>query len=78
MILNTLDLSRVTGAGQTDILRQTQTRHSHKGVNTNPQELALFCMAILEMATKLTSEFNTWCLDDGKLGGSVFSVFNDL
>jgi hypothetical protein len=38
----------------------------------------LFCATSLKLARSMTSEFNTWYLDDGTIGGNVHSLLSDL
>ena len=38
----------------------------------------LFCLTIHKLCNKLKSEFSTFYLDDGKLGGNCDDVINDL
>lgn len=38
----------------------------------------LFCSTSLKLARSMTSEFNSWYLDDGSLGGDVNSLLYDL
>jgi hypothetical protein len=52
---------------------------SDEGVQQgDPLGPLLFCASSLKLARSMTSEFNTWYLDDGSIGGHVSSLLSDL
>jgi hypothetical protein len=52
---------------------------SDEGVQQgDPLGPLLFCASSLKLARSMSSEFNTWYLDDGSIGGQISSLLSDL
>jgi hypothetical protein len=44
----------------------------------DPRRPLMFCLTALKLTRSMKSEFNTWYLDDGTIGGNVENLIRDL